>query len=90
MCRSISISYEHLAQWKGAIKLEAAGMKHSSRRSVTQHVREVFKLKRSVPRGDIIDMLVGHMQALLAVAGAGRKVWLEVDDTGKAEVKHDS
>ena len=46
-----------LIQWKSAIKLEDQGMKHSSGRSITAHVRRVLSIPRNVPRNDIVTYL---------------------------------
>ena len=39
------IKMYYLLAWRGAIKLEALGVKHSSGRSVTAHVKKVLGIK---------------------------------------------
>ncbi len=39
------IQMYYLLAWRGAIRLEAKGLKHSSGRSVTAHVKKVLCIK---------------------------------------------
>jgi hypothetical protein len=47
-----------LMQWRSALRLEILGMRHSSGRSVSGHVKKLFGLKNNLPKQDILDILV--------------------------------
>jgi hypothetical protein len=67
----VEVPLFQLLQWRAAIKLEAKGMKHSSGRSVTAHVRRTLSIPRSMPREDIVAFLaavIEDVRGQLAVA----------------------
>lgn len=49
-----------LLAWRGAIRLEAVGMKHSSGRSVTAHVKRVLGIKGN--RDKVLAELEGRIE----------------------------
>lgn len=56
------IPFFTLLQWRAAIKLEAAGMKHSSRRSVTAHAKRLMGIK-----GDRTKVLAAVNEAIKTI-----------------------
>lgn len=51
------VSRFQLLAWRGAVKLEKAGMKHSSGRSVTAMLRKHYGLKRNAPHDEVLACL---------------------------------
>ena len=57
----VTVPYFQLLQWRGAISLEAKGLKHS-RGSVTQHVRRILS---TPPRYDR-KLLLEYLESCIA------------------------
>lgn len=59
------IEYAQLAAMKGAVKLEKAGLKHSSGRSLRKHAAVTMGLKPGASYDDVIKALEAKMNELL-------------------------
>ena len=55
------ISRFQLAVWRGAVKLEKVGMKHSSGRSVTAAMRKRYGLKRTASHDEVLACINKEM-----------------------------
>lgn len=64
-----TVEFARLAALKGAVKLEQAGLRHSSGRSMTQVARELLGLKRSVSRDEVLAVLTEEVEHAIAHGG---------------------
>lgn len=62
------IQYAQYAAWKGAVRLEGAGMK--GRVNVTKLAREHFGLKPRTPHEKVIEVIQKKMDEMLAAKRA--------------------
>jgi len=60
-----AIAFARLATCRQAVKLEALGMKHSSRRSVTALMRRELGLAANAPHEDVLAAISLRMATLL-------------------------
>jgi hypothetical protein len=65
------ITYFQLAAMKGAVKLEALGMKHSSGRSVRKHACQILGLKPSTKAAEVVKALEAKLAEMLAEKQSG-------------------
>lgn len=63
MTRPGAKEYFHLAQLKGAIRLEGRGMRHSSGRSALKHAKDLYGFTGN--REKVLDQIVVRMEELL-------------------------
>lgn len=62
---SNGILYSNLATLKGAVKLEAKGLHHSSGRSARKHACQLLGLRLRTPYEAVVKALANRMQELL-------------------------
>lgn len=60
-----------MAQWRGAVRMEAIGLRHSSGRSVSAMVRKHFKLKRNTPHVEVILIVEREIALVRKALDAG-------------------
>lgn len=53
----MNISYFQLLQFRAAIKMEIAGLRHSSGRSVAAHAKRIFGLPKSMKKADVLEIV---------------------------------
>jgi hypothetical protein len=58
----MDISYFQLLQFRGAIKLEIVGMRHSSGRSVAAHCKRIFGLPKSMKKEEVLKIVEGYIE----------------------------
>jgi len=68
MTDEMRITYQQLATWKAAIKLEALGMRHSSGRSVKAHACRALGLAARAPHATVIGVIEQMMAEILKAA----------------------
>jgi hypothetical protein len=64
------ITYFQLAALKGAVKLEAVGLRHSSGRSMSAQAKRICGLKRNATVDQVVAALQVKMNEILAAKEA--------------------